>query len=354
MALAPSRNVDGTKRSDWYLLVYQLPPRPVYLRARVRRLLAQAGAQPLKDSVYALPRSSEALSALQRIAGIAVAGGGDGFVWQGQLVDAPRNEELIGAFRRARDSDYAHLTSQLQGWAREVHRRSGKTPPEARLRLRLAHVRRRFDQVKRLDFFAASGRADAEAALEALEARLRPPALARTREARHPELMGRTWVTRRGVQVDRIGSAWLIRRFIDPDARFRFTDGPSDRARPGELTFDSVGADFTHEDDRCTFETLIKRTGLKNPSLDRMAEIIHDIDTKDGKFGRAEAAGIQQVLSGILRANPDDESRLAGGFNLLDALYQSLAGGAPSIPFESGLRAKRSASPGRERPDEGD
>ncbi len=175
----------------------------------------------------------------------------------------------------------------------------------------------------RLDFFAANGRAGAQAALDELEARLRPPSAAKPREPRHPELMGRTWVTRRGVQVDRIGSAWLIRRFIDPDARFRFTDGIEDRARSGELTFDSVGADFTHEDDRCTFETLVRRIGLKDPALDRVAEIIHDIDIKDGKFGRAEAVGIQQVLAGVLKANPDDESRLARGFSLLDDLYQS-------------------------------
>jgi hypothetical protein len=323
---APSRNGAKAGGSDWCLLVYQLPPKPVYLRAKVRKLLSQAGALPLKDSVYALPRNPEALPTLQRIAEVAIAGGGDGFVWQGQLVDASRAEELVTAFRQARDTDYADLTEQFKGWTHEIHQRSGKTPPEGRLRFRLAHARRRFEQVARLDFFAASGLARAQAALDDLEARLRPSASKPREAARHPELMGRTWVTRRGVQVDRIGSAWLIRRFIDPDARFRFTDGLEDRARPGELTFDSVGADFTHEDDRCTFETLVRRIGVKDAALDRVAEIIHDIDIKDGKFGRGEAAGIQQVLAGILKANPDDESRLARGFGLLDDLYQSFNG----------------------------
>lgn len=346
MTLVPSENAGGGP--EWYLLVYQLPPKPVYLRARVRNLLAQAGALPLKDSVYALPQGSEALAALHRIADIAIAGGGDGFVWQGRLVDASRADELVKAFRRARDADYADLTEQFKGWAQEIRQRSGKTPPEGRLRFRLAHARRRFEQVARLDFFAADGRAGAQAALDDLEARLRSPSQAKTREPRHPELMGRTWVTRRGVQVDRIGSAWLIRRFIDPDARFRFTDGTEDRARSGELTFDSVGADFTHEDDRCTFETLVRRIGLKDPALDRVAEIIHDIDIKDGKFGHAEAAGIQQVLTGILRANVDDESRLARGFSLLDDLYQSFGHSSRGYSSRSD---PRSAIP---RPTQGD
>ncbi len=307
----------------WYLLIHELPPKPLYLRAKVRKLLSRAGALPLKDSVYVLPARPDRLSELHRIARLAVAGGGDAFVWEGQFVEKARDEELSDAFRDARDSDYAALIERVREWTDELKRRSGRAPPEGRLRFRLAHAKRRFEQVARNDFFGATGRTQAAAALEHLEARLQPPSKVTARKRPHSEWIGRTWVTRRGVQVDRIASAWLIRRFIDPDARFRFIDVHEERARAGGLTFDMVGGDFTHEEDRCTFETLVKRIGLRDPALARMAEIIHDIDIKDGKFGRPEARGVEQLVLGLLAANPEDERRLDRGFAMLDDLYGS-------------------------------
>ena len=236
-------------------------------------------------------------------------------------------QELVEAFQEARDNDYAALVERVRGWTDELERRSSQAPPEGRMRFRLSHARRRFEQIALNDFFGAPGRARAEAALETLEARLRPPSKAMARKQPHPDLIGRTWVTRRGIQVDRIASAWLIRRFVDHDARFRFIDVHEDETRPGELTFDMVGADFTHEEDRCTFETLVRRTGLKDPALARVAEIIHDIDIKDGKFGRPEARGVEQLVLGLLAANAEDERRLDRGFAMLDDLYRSFSKG---------------------------
>ncbi len=311
---------------SWYLFIHQLPPKPLYLRAKVRKLLSQAGALPLKDSVYVLPLRPDRLPALQEIAAVATGDGGDAFLWQGQFVENARAERLVKAFRDARDNDYAALVERVGTWTDELERRSGQAPPEGRLRFRLAHARRRFEQVARNDFFGAPHRAQAEAALEDLEARLQPPPkTAAAKRQLHPELIGRTWVTRRGVQVDRIASAWLIRRFVDPGARFRFIDVHEEEAHPGELTFDMMGADFTHEEDRCTFETLVRRTGLKDAALARVAEIIHDIDIKDGKFSRPEARGVEQLVLGLLAANPEDEQRLHRGFAMLDDLYRSFA-----------------------------
>jgi hypothetical protein len=140
-------------------------------------------------------------------------------------------------------------------------------------------------------------------------------------------------VTRRGIHVDRIASAWLIRRFLDPKARFRFID-PKEPRRSGELTFDMVGGDFTHEGDRCTFETMIARTGLADRALTQIAEIVHDIDLKDEKFGRSEAAGIERLLTGLVLANSADEARLDRGCVLFDELYQSFRKPLPSISKE--------------------
>jgi hypothetical protein len=309
--------------AQWYLFIHQLPPRPPYLRVKVRRLLSQAGALPLKDSVYVLPLRPDRLPTLEGIAEFATGEGGDAFVWEGQFVEKARTDALIKAFREARDRDYAALVARVKEWASQLQRRSGQAPPEGRVRFRLAHARRRFEQVARNDFFSASRRAEAETALEDLESRLRPRPKSAAPKQPQAEWVGRTWVTRRGIQVDRIASAWLIRRFVDPDAHFRFIDIHEDEVRPGELSFDMMGADFTHEGDRCSFETLVRRMGLKDAALTRVAQIIHDIDIKDGKFGRPEARGVEQLVLGLLAANAEDEQRLDRGFALLDDLYRS-------------------------------
>jgi hypothetical protein len=134
---------------------------------------------------------------------------------------------------------------------------------------------------------------------------------------------GATWVTREGVKVDRIASAWLIRRFIDPDARFKFVPARDKRREAGELRFDMYGGEYTHEGERCTFETLLARFGLKDAALRKIAEIVHDVDCKDEKFGRAEAGGLASMVQGIAAAHPRDEDRIARGSAAMDDLYAS-------------------------------
>jgi hypothetical protein len=126
------------------------------------------------------------------------------------------------------------------------------------------------------------------------------------------------------VFVDRIASAWLIRRFIDPKARFKFTGSKTYQPRSGEVRFDMFEAEYTHEGDRCTFETILERAALRDRALIAIAEIVHDIDCKDDKFGREEAAGVAAVVRGIVRANPDDGARLERGAAAFDDLYASL------------------------------
>ena len=139
-------------------------------------------------------------------------------------------------------------------------------------------------------------------------------------------LTNRLWVTREGVQVDRIASAWLIRRFIDPGARFKFVPGTGYAAEPGELRFDMFEGEFTHRGDRCTFEVLLGHADLEDPALKAIGEVIHDIDLKDDKYGRDEVAGVRSLIDGIAASSRDDEQRLARGAVLLDDLYSSFAG----------------------------
>ncbi len=313
--------------TDWYLFMHQLPPKPLYLRAKVLTLLSQAGAVPLKDSVHVIPARDDSLPQLERVAAVALSGGGETHTFRAAPVGRPSQQDLVRAFQRARDEDYRELRGRIRKWQAELARAGSGRSARGPFRIRLGHARRRLEQIDRIDFFQAPLRAEAEAALREFEARLATDAATPTHRARDSsrDLVGRTWVTRRGIQVDRIASAWLVRRLVDAKARFRFIDVHAEQARPGELTFDMTGADFTHEEDRCTFETLARRVAPADAALARVAEIVHDIDIKDGKFGRPEARGIEQLLWGLLAANPDDEARLERGFALFDDLYQSFS-----------------------------
>jgi hypothetical protein len=157
----------------------------------------------------------------------------------------------------------------------------------------------------------------------------RPPTQAwqhSKRDCRKDALRGKVWVTREAVQIDRMASAWLIRRFIDSSARFKFVPGRAYLPRSGEVRFDMFEGEYTHEGDRCTFEVLLQRAGLHDAALNAIGEIIHDIDLKDGKYGREETAGIRIVMAGIAAGQRDDEERLARGSAVLDDLYESLRG----------------------------
>ena len=331
-------------RRRWYLLIHQVPQRPLYLRAKVRARLSRAGAVALKRAVYALPRRPDLLPRLREIAAEVASGGGEAYVCEADLVGRGVKEALVATFRRIRQADYEALAARLRQWAGRLRVLRGAAPLGPALRARLTTAKARLEEIRRIDFFDARGRGEAEAALAELALRLeaRRPQAGTKAGHRKGDLIGRTWVTRRGVLVDRIASAWFVRRFLDPRARFRFIDPLAEEVRPGEIRFDMPGGEFTHEDDRCTLETLIARTAVRDPALARVAEIVHDIDIKDGKFGRPESRGVERLLVGLLRANPEDEARLARGFALMDDLYRSFAReGRASSTRPGGAAGKR-------------
>jgi hypothetical protein len=136
---------------------------------------------------------------------------------------------------------------------------------------------------------------------------------------------GKTWVTREDVHVDRIASAWLVRRFIDPEARFKFVPSRGYVARTGEIRFDMADAEYTHVGDDCTFQTLLRRFGLNQRALRTIGEIVHDIDCKDELFGRPETAGVESLIRGLVRSSADDETRLERGAAMLDDLLANYA-----------------------------
>ena len=299
----------------WLLLFHQIPPKPDYFRVKVWRRLQRIGAVPVKNSVWVLPYNDQAVEDFRWLLQEIVAGGGEGSVCRGDFVDGLSDRDVERIFQKARAADYAAI-------ARDVKSLAGKAA-----HAEVARLNHRLAEVAAIDYYNAPNRRAAERVVTRLEARARRAEPAGDRSARAGlragRTHGRTWVTRRGVFVDRIASAWLIKRFIDPAARFKFVAPEGYTPRKGELRFDMFEAEYTHEGDRCTFETLARRFRLRDPALRAIGEIVHDIDCKDAKFGRAEATGVERLLAGIARKHATDATRLRRGTAVFDNLYQS-------------------------------
>ena len=312
----------------WLLLIHQIPPQPAYLRVRIGRRLQGLGAVALKNAVYALPRSEGAREDLSWVLREILEAGGEAVLAEATLLEGLGDDDVEALFQAARSGDYARIGERARKLEAALRggRASSGVPAGAASELR--RLETQLASAIALDFFEAPGREVAEGRLEAIAARVR--AAAPAEDERDPaarpdprQVSGGTWVTRRGVHVDRIACAWLIRRFLDPDARFKFVAPRGYRPRPGEIRFDMYDAEFTHDGDRCSFEVLLDEAGIKEPALRAIAELVHDIDLKDAKFGRPEAAGVARLLEGIAMAERDDERRLERGFAAFESLYRA-------------------------------
>jgi hypothetical protein len=315
----PVHDGDGS----WLLLIHQIPPKPAYFRVKVWRRLQALGAVAIKNSVYVLPRSDQAREDFEWVLREIVREGGDASLCEASFVDGLRDDQIEALFNAARDADYGQIAEEARRVGDAVPR--GPEIPEdrrAQVEAEVARLNRRLAEVIAIDFFGAPGREAAEGLLAGLEARVRRRGVGAASRQRVEDLRGRTWVTRKGIHVDRIASAWLIRRVVDPDARFKFVPAKGYRPERGELRFDMFEAEFTHEGDLCTFEVLVSRLGLDDRALVPIAEIVHDIDLKDSKFDRPETAGIDRLIAGIAMGHRDDESRLERGSAVFDDLYE--------------------------------
>ena len=313
----------------WLLLIHQIPPVPAYFRAKVGRRLQRVGAVPIKNAVYVLPANEQTREDFTWLSREIAQEGGEATLCAASLVDGLDDGEVEALFQAAREGDYRALAEEARALARSPRAKAKDERGHAEREADLARRKKRLGEIVAIDFFGAPGREAAEASLAALEQRLRaapPPRGAARKGAAAPSVadyQGRVWVTRKNVHVDRIACAFLIRRFIDPKARIKLVPGQGYVAKAKEVTFDMFEADFTHVGDRCSFETLIERFGLRDPGLSALAEIIHDIDVKDGKFGRAEAPGVAALVAGIAVSHPDDDdARIELGSRMFDALLE--------------------------------
>ena len=300
-------------RAFWLLLIPQLPPKPDYLRVKLRRRLQKVGAIALRNAVYVLPYRDDTTEDFVWLRAELKDDGADAIICAAATIAGASDAEIIELFNEARDIDYR----AIMGEARELSKRDSVDDASREL----ARLRRRLDEVGKIDFFGAEQREPADEAVSKLSV---PADSSKKASPKQTDYTGRMWVTRSGVFVDRIASAWLIRRFIDPSAMFKFVSASNYSPQGAELRFDMFDAEFTHEGDRCTFETLLARFGIDDPALDVIAEIVHDIDLKDGKFNRLEVSGVESVIAGIARAYESDADRVVNGSAIFDALYSQL------------------------------
>ena len=316
-------NVGPTPKVPWLLLIHQIPPTPNYLRVKIGRRLQRVGAMAIKNSVYALPNTEEAFEDFQWVSREIVEGGGDSSVIEARFVEGLSDSEVERMFLVAREADYRAILKEAQGLRAEL-KPGRKTKKLTAIGPDLGRLRKRLIDTAEIDFFGASGREAAEALVAEMEKTMKTTTEKSTPPTKAPAevVKGKTWVTRKGIKVDRIASAWLIRRFIDEGALFKFVPGQGYKPKSDELRFDMFEAEYTHEGDRCTFEVLLRRFGLDDPALHQLAEVVHDIDLKDAKFGRQEALGLEHLIGGLTATTEDDEVRLAQGSLFFANLFE--------------------------------
>jgi len=318
----------GSPHPEWLLLLHQIPQSPQYLRAKTLRRLGQVGALALKNSAYILPSAADTEEDLRWIARDIRHGGGEAWLFGVSLVEGLTNEEVIERFRQAREADYADLARR----GRETIVRVTANPA-ARIEAlqELRKLREQRQALARIDFFAAPGADELEAIMSELSRQLEETARPATPgPGSGLSYKGHRWVTRSGVKIDRLASAWLIRRFFDPEAGFAFVDPSGYEPLPGDLRFDMFDGEFSHEGDECTFEVLLRKAGLVEPALRAVADVVHDLDLKEQRFGRPETDGVGAMIAGILASSTDDERRLSDGATLFDALYSAFC--ASTLP----------------------
>jgi hypothetical protein len=310
----------------WLLLVTNLPGRNPTLRMRIWRALKSAGAGLLRDGAYLLPNGERSRQVLEEQAGEIRAAGGLVQVLSFDAESAEQNGELVAFFDRT--NEYAEAIQRLDALKAELPKLA---EPEARQRL--AGIAREVAAIATRDFFPGEPRkqmegalADAEAALNARYAPDEPHAAQRKIRSRdRKNYRGRIWATREHLWIDRVASAWLIRRFIDPRAKFLWLKRVKDCPK-GAVGFDFDGAEFTHADSKVTFEVLVRSFGLEQDTgLTRLGALVHHLDV--GGIPIAEGPGFATIMAGARSLQQDDDALLKAMTPVLDNLYAGYAGG---------------------------
>ncbi len=305
---------------QFLLLLVGVPPTPSSLRVRVWRRLRSLGAVPLKRSAYLLPDTPERYEDFQWLAQEIQREGGDATLIRVQQIENISPEDVLRLFHEPRDQDYRQLAARYRRVLQSLENKSALK--NARLPEDLTRLAKEHQRIRDVDFFDAPGGAEVRRLEEVIAMRTRRPEPVRREEPQTLDLArlhGRRWVTRPRPHIDRIASAWLIKRFIDTDATFVFA--PPAEFPKDAIPFDAPGVELSHQGEDCTFETLVKRARLRDRRLVRLAEIVHEADLRDGKYPHEEARGIDVAIRALLAASPDDHQVLGQGMTLFEGLY---------------------------------
>ncbi|MDX1431184.1 MAG: chromate resistance protein [Gammaproteobacteria bacterium] len=313
--------------APWLLLIHQLPAEPSRARVKIWRRLQAVGAVAVKNSVYVLPRSDEALAEFEGLRAEIVALGGEALVLSATATDTQSSREIRDEIERARQRDWQELGERCRATleAYRTHEPAGGDIV-SELKRQATSLRARAARIDRVDPFRAAGRGEALADLERIENLMRPDAGATQRDGAPRSIADyrdRVWLTRPHPGVDRMASAWLIRRFVDPRARFVFSD--SIAGQDDVVPFDMQGAGLDRSGERATFETLMREFGLNDPALARLARIVREIELGSEAPADAESPSVARLVHGLKSAFADDATLLEHGIALFAALYASFS-----------------------------
>src|SRR6266849_8288849 len=297
----------------WFMLVFTLPTRRASQRVEVWRKLQRYGAVPLGNSGYLLPNNPSNRERFEWLAQIIRKHAGEASVVSVQSIDNLSTPQLVARFTEARTRDYQELIREVQRLSSVARH---KRPPG-----RISRLSERFREIVEIDFFGSRLQKRVEELLAQANAM---PAVAEKPPKTNPkDYVGRLWVTRPRPGIDRSASAWLIRQFIDKKARFAFAQ-EGDVPRDG-VPFDMFQGGFGHRGEDCTFETLRKEFRVRDARVVAVGEMVHDVDLNDGKFGRKEAFGVDEVLKGWARRGTLDKEILGRGMEMIEGLYHSVS-----------------------------
>jgi hypothetical protein len=310
-------SVSDKTPGSWLFLLFNLPAKQSSDRVKVWRRLKKFGAIQLKTSTYVLPDEPVHYERFQWLAKEIVDTGGEATLVRVKDIEGMPHAAIVALFNEARARDYDELFEPLTLLIKDSKAR--KQSPET-FSNQLQKLRQRFQEIRDIDYFQSSRGEDLQRLLQKAEA-LESPSKKPERKARLriEDYRGKTWITRPRPEIDRVGSAWLIRKFIDPSAKFVFANTPTEF--PKAIPYDMFEVEFSHHGDYCTFETLIQRFGIRDRAVLRLAEVIHDADVEDDKFRRVEGFGIEQIFKGWAKQGLSDQEILAKGFECFDALY---------------------------------
>jgi hypothetical protein len=303
-----------TTANSWLLLLFSLPTNRNTERVAVWRRLKKMGAVQIKTSTYLLPDAPPQYEQFQWLAQQIRDYGGDSTLVRAQEIEGLNKEKVIAMFNDVRAKDYGELRKSVQSF---ITRRKKMDAEQAVSELE--RLTRQFREIRAVDFFDSARGHDVGMLLRRAEGPKRSRQLEKLDVKNY---QGKTWLTRPRPEIDRVGSAWLIARFIDRKPKFVFA--PTADAIPDALPFDMLDAEFSHHGNYCTFETLTKRFAISDKTLIKIGEMIHDADLDDARFQRVEAVGIDRVLKGWAKEGLSDQEILRRGFECFDALYAFL------------------------------